>query len=444
MYFGNISSGFLHNKLFHLVAVIALAALPLLEASHEFKYSKESCVDLKPAHHTEIDDHDHDHDHKTNHVENSENSTTVTPASSDEPAPTIPMADDTEKASYNITITTSENGYRRLKKLIVTITSNDTYDGYMLQARLKDSDPPELIGYFDDMVKPRNSMVMVCRNNTGEVKGTMMSPDTVLSEDEGVRYDNLTINWMAPEGATENIEFVMSIMDKNSKWYTTYTSMALPLKHFPVSTSECATQKSCFRYCVRGPDEDCKAHNVRYMATFEYNEDKSNITIVVGGQLRDTMGYLAVGFTDEHKHMTQTDVAACYMESNDTVAIKHLLLKNINDGVLDTAQGDLTLDKSDIDGDYVWCSFTREISAENEDHTNLDLTKPTFFYYFWGAKTENDFILPSRSQIKRSKMAIKYENKPFNVIDSSAGIQEIKNVTILAAIFISLTHALMC
>ncbi|CAL4091885.1 unnamed protein product, partial [Meganyctiphanes norvegica] len=293
----------------------------------------------------------------------------------------------------------------------------------MLQAQLKDKTPTMLIGYFDDVVMPRNSMVMICRDNTDEDKGTKMSPDTVLSKAADVRYTNLTINWMAPEDATEPIEFVLSVMGKDSEWYAIYKSEPLKLKHFPVSTRECATTKSCFRYCVKGDPSKCMAHNARYMATFEYNKNKTEITIVVGGQLMDTQGYLAVGFTDDHKHMKHTDIAACYLEDNQTVAIKHLLLNGINEGVLDNAQGDLTLDKSDIDGDYVWCSFTREVSPDNDNdkHTNLELMKPTYFYYFWGAKIETRFILPERSQIKRSKSAIKHDSDSFNVIHSSAG-----------------------
>ncbi|KAK8407016.1 hypothetical protein O3P69_007518 [Scylla paramamosain] len=399
-----------------------------LTAAQEFIYTKFSCDDMIPQHTTEVTRllEEEKAEMESNHVN----------------TPTSPMTEEEEESSdlhlspkaqmysgnINMQILTSEDKYRRLKTLEVTLQSSDYINGFLLQAR-KVEQSKTVVGTF--LRSPHRGNIISCN-------GSMAN--TVVMETAPLRLANLSFTWLAPEASMGTIEFVASVLVNKSTSYKIIRSDPLKLNLYPVSTRECAVGKSCFRYCMRNGGPECPAHTARYTAILEYlpktAEKKTSVKITIGGQLADSKGYLAVGFSKDDHRLSEADLSVCYLEGdNATVGVEHYLLKNI-DYSPDLHLGELQLESADVDEDYVWCTFTRPITGGG--HNQLRLSEPYYYYYFWGARNG------TTQSMKRSEKLISTNDNLFNyIMYSSAKSRQAPYSVVAAALLLAGVH-FMC
>ncbi|XP_069980082.1 uncharacterized protein [Penaeus vannamei] len=404
-----------------------------VSASDVFLYSRHSCDDLIPRHPVAIEKADA---MMTNHVQQptptkkadtegananaTTTSTTTTTTTTQPPPPAVPLY----TGSAEVKVMTSENTYRRLKSLRVTLQSSTYFNGFMLQARkvAKGADgKAEVVGRFLQM--HHRAKFLSCPNGSA-------LENTVIHEEAPLRLANLTFVWMAPQMDLGDIQFVASILLDGGMKYKIFQSQPLSLNIYPVSTKDCAVVKSCFRYCTGYSGSDCQAHTARYTAAMEFTAAKTGVKFTLGGLLADEEGYLAIGFSRDGHQMTNADISVCYRSAEGEVGVEHYLLDNI-DYMPDLHLAELRLESSDVDGDYVWCTFSRPIKGK--DSAVLDLSEPTYYFYFWGRRNGTAIYLPEARYMKRSDMRIKLDDELFNEIVYGSATRHAPYISIVAA-----------
>ncbi|XP_042217563.1 putative ferric-chelate reductase 1 isoform X1 [Homarus americanus] len=416
----------------HLAWVICLLTVSQLvrsSAAQGFIYTKDSCLDLVPRHRDtlKMDEKKEEPNHVKEPTDNTTTTTNTTTTKQRPPAaPEVTMY----SGDVQVKVMTSEDNYRRLKTLVVTLQSASYFNGFMLQAR-KVSGNKEIVGRF--MEVPHRAEYLTCPNGT---------ENTVVHQDAPLRLSNLSFTWMAPETDLGPIEFVASVLLNSATQYKEFKSGQLKLSLYPVSTKECAVAKSCFRYCMKNGGHQCKAHMSRYMATLEYMDKKTKVKITIGGQLPESDGYLALGFSKDRHRLSDADINVCYRDDADTVGVEHYLLADINHPP-DLHLGELKLDSSDVDGDYVWCSFVRPLTGQDNDLLNLK--DPHYYFYFWGMRNASNIFMPSSNHIKSSGRMMSLKDDLFNQIAYS-GSRSHRRVpyTIVAAAILLLGVHFLC
>ncbi|XP_069184948.1 putative ferric-chelate reductase 1 [Procambarus clarkii] len=428
----------------HLGWVMCLLTVTLRAGQatgQEFLFTEHSCKDLVPRHRDAIRMAPGDKN-KTNHVKaqsGGTNDTTEAPTETPTEPPSLPAAQE-YSGDMDVEVLTSETSYRRLKSLIVTLQSPIYFNGFMVQARKvgeeSGGEVVVVVGRFTNI--PHRGKYLSCPNGD-------RPENTVVSEDAPLRMTNLTFVWLAPHADLGNIQFVASILYNGGTEYKSYSSSQLSLNMYPVSTKECAVAKSCFRYCTKEGGRQCEAHMSQYVATLEYIGNTTSVRITIGGQLPQPEGYLAVAFSKDPERLKNADIAACYRTENteeNTVKLEHYLLKDIS-FMPDLHLGVLELESWDVDGDFVWCTFSRPITGQQDNR--LDLQEPQYYYYFWGSRNGSTISLPPMGQMKRSPRKISTKDKPFNQIDYSSGAGKQRSpYTIVAAVVLLLSVHFLC
>ncbi|XP_066962329.1 uncharacterized protein [Macrobrachium rosenbergii] len=432
---------------FLAASVLQLSALEV--TGQTFRYSKMSCEDLIPRHPDEIAAFLRE-EQKLNHVAQptraadstateateetgsttattagtttTTTTTTRTTTTTTTPA-TPPPKVENYKGTVDIQVLTSEDAYRRLKTLRVTLQGPTYFNGFMIQAR-KITGNTEIVGRF--MTVPSRGEFLTCP------KGKQ-NENTVVSEAAPVRLANLTFTWMAPETNVGTIEFVASILLSEGMEYKTYKSNRLRLSLYPVSTKDCAVAKSCFRYCMADSGRECPAHKTRYMASVEYLNSNTRAKFTLGGYILNQSEYIAIGFSNDATTLSNADITTCYRTAQNQVGIEHYLLENL-DYPPDLHLGVLKLDSSDVDEGHVWCSFTRSLTGKTNDL--LDLSKPSYYFYFWGVRNGTQIYIPSPYNLRRSQKMLTLEEEPFNEIIYGGAPHSHSPVSIVAAVII--------
>ncbi|XP_037784319.1 uncharacterized protein LOC119580311 [Penaeus monodon] len=411
--------------------VLAFVGAAGVSASDVFLYSRHSCDDLVPRHPLAIEKAD---TMLTNHVQqptptkkadtedtNATTTSTTTTTTTTQPPPPEATA---YTGNAEIKVMTSEDSYRRLKSLRVTLQSSTYFNGFMLQARKVAKGAGgkvEVVGRFLQM--HHRAKFLSCPNGSAP-------ENTVIHEDAPLRLANLTFVWMAPEMDLGDIQFVASILLDGGMKYKIFRSEPLKLNIYPVSTKDCAVVKSCFRYCTGYSGSSCQAHTARYTAAMEFTAAKTRVKFTLGGQLASDDGYLAIGFSRDGHQMTNADISVCYRSAEGDVGVEHYLLDNI-DYMPDLHLAELQLESSDVDGDYVWCTFSRQIKGK--DNAVLDLSEPTYYFYFWGRRNGTAIYLPEARYLKRSDMRISLDDELFNEIVYGNAPRHAPYISIVAA-----------
>ncbi|XP_050690597.1 uncharacterized protein LOC126982518 [Eriocheir sinensis] len=431
-------------------AIISLTVVQTARpaAGQEYTYSKYSCREMIPLHVTEVewlmDREEQESKEETNHVSEPAESggggesgsngtmttTTTTTTTTRPPAPKPQIY----QGNVDVKVLTSEQKYRRLKPLEVTLQTSEYINGFLLQAR-RAGQQQNVVGTF--LSAPHRGEIINCNGSVG---------NAVVMETAPLRLANLTFTWMAPEADVGAIEFVASVLLEEGSQYQIFRSAQLELNLYPVSTRECAVAKSCFRYCMHNTSPECPAHEARYTATLEFlpkaAKKKTSVKITIGGQLADSNGYLAVGFSKDHLRLSEADLTVCYLqEDNVTMGVEHYLLKNM-DYAPDLHLGEIQLESADVDGDYAWCTFRRPITGD--DHNLLPLTEPHYYYYFWGTRNGNRIFLPPSWSIKRSDTLISTNDNLFNYVVYSAAQSRQAPYSVVAAAVLLVGVHVMC
>ncbi|XP_071537528.1 putative ferric-chelate reductase 1 [Panulirus ornatus] len=422
-----------------ILCLLTVAQTVRLAASQGFIYSKYSCQDLIPRHPDAVamaEKREQEINHVQQPAEEGKNttteeaSTTTTTTTTTTTSPPPPEAS-MYTGNMQVQVLTSEEGYRRLKTLTVTLQSADYINGFMLQARKEGGN--EVVGRFMDV--PHRGEYLTCPNGDHE-------ENTVIHEAAPLRLANLTFTWMAPREDQGRIVFMASVLLNAGTQYKVYKSAPLKLNLYPVSTKECAVAKSCFRYCMKQGGSECEAHTSRYMATLEYLAKKTKVKITLGGQMPETNGYLAVAFSQDRHRLSGADISVCYRTEEATVGVEHYLLENM-DYSPDLHLGVLSLDSSDVDGDHVWCTFTRPLTGQ--DNNVIDLGEPHYYFYFWGHRNGSTIFLPTARNMKRSSMMISKDDKLFNeILNSGVGPRHQTPYSIVAAAIIFFIIHFLC
>ena len=102
-----------------------------------------------------------------------------------------------------------------------------------------------------------------------------------------IRLSNLTFTWRAPSSDVGELEARASVAYGGA--YVSVVSRPFSYKRFPVSTSRCGRSISCFRVCGLRPR--CDAAESSYMVTMEADEEREEVTIRLGGLIRDNQVY---------------------------------------------------------------------------------------------------------------------------------------------------------
>ncbi|KAK4288049.1 hypothetical protein Pmani_038898, partial [Petrolisthes manimaculis] len=311
-----------------------------------------------------------------------------------------------------------------------TLQSPDYINGFLIQVRKVEGGTVAPVGMFLD---PHRAEYLACNK----------SRDTVINERAPLRLANLTFTWLAPETNLGGFSLCKaSVLVNKGTQYKVFRSDILALNLYPVSTKECAVSKSCFRYCMKHGGPSCPAHTSRYMASLQHSP--SAVSITLGGQLPDANGYLAVGFTRDHRRLSNTDISVCYRTDEDQVEVEHYLLESI-DYPPDLHMGELSLVSSDVDDDYTWCTFNRPTTGK---HNNLlTLNEPHYYFYFWGARNGSTIFLPHPRSMKRSRQLITSKDKPFNQIVYNSGPRvgvRTPFTVVAAVVVVVVVHVLLC
>ncbi|XP_063889648.1 uncharacterized protein LOC135116223 [Scylla paramamosain] len=119
--------------------------------------------------------------------------------------------------NINMQILTSEDKYRRLKTLEVTLQSSDYINGFLLQAR-KVEQSKTVVGTF--LRSPHRGNIISCNSSMA---------NTVVMETAPLRLANLSFTWLAPEASMGTIEFVASVLVNKSTSYKIIRSDPLKL-----------------------------------------------------------------------------------------------------------------------------------------------------------------------------------------------------------------------
>ncbi len=149
-----------------------------------------------------------------------------------------------------------------------------------------------------------------------------------------IRLSNLTFTWRAPSSDVGELEARASVAYGGA--YVSVVSRPFSYKRFPVSTSRCGRSISCFRVCGLRPR--CDAAESSYMVTMEADEEREEVTIRLGGLIRDNQvyffpyggdnsnnicnpfffqSYIGLGFGLDKKNLRNMDFVACTRSGED-------------------------------------------------------------------------------------------------------------------------------
>ncbi|KAK8719706.1 hypothetical protein OTU49_013846, partial [Cherax quadricarinatus] len=116
-----------------------------------------------------------------------------------------------------------------------------------------------------------------------------------------------------------------------------------------------------------------------------------------------------------------TDLSVCYINDNYTVQVEHYLLHDAAANPQLQHQV-LELESWDLDGDYLWCTFSRTLAPG--PNSTLNLLEPHFYLYFWGTRNGSTILMPPAGRMLRSPKMISASDKPFNQLVYSGAVSD--------------------